>query len=361
MWSQTYQKKKLGLDIELTTNCNARCPQCSRTDQHNYLKRKEWLPIKQVSLKEFQNWFPKSEHLNSITNFHFSGTYGDPGMCKDLKYIVEYIISNTDTTTISINTNGSMRDEEFWFEIGVLGGKRLKIIFDVDGIDQEMHSFYRRGTNLKKILSNIETACQTMANIAVLTVVFQHNEDYVEEIQDMCRKLGVTEFDVVEGNNFEHGPTYSFIDEKGNQQELKQITRKDREQGLDRLNRIVRDHRHNLHETHKYIECAAAKEMSLQISSNGLVTPCCFLSQPLEQMTTYRPYLNHNTNITTNGKDELNNVMKKFINRNNDFNLNHKNIDEIVNDIWYTKELSSSFHSKDTSSFACKKVCGKCL
>ena len=45
MWSDTYQNAELNLDIELTTNCNARCPQCSRTDELNVNKRKDWLPF----------------------------------------------------------------------------------------------------------------------------------------------------------------------------------------------------------------------------------------------------------------------------------------------------------------------------
>ena len=89
MWSDTYQNAELNLDIELTTNCNARCPQCSRTDELNVNKRKDWLPLQQVSIEVFKKWFPIT---NSIKNFHFSGKFGDPGMCKDLKEIVEYII-----------------------------------------------------------------------------------------------------------------------------------------------------------------------------------------------------------------------------------------------------------------------------
>ena len=50
-------------------------------------------------------------------------------MCKDLKLIVEYIINNSKTTTISINTNGSMRNEEFWFDLCGIGKQRLELIF----------------------------------------------------------------------------------------------------------------------------------------------------------------------------------------------------------------------------------------
>ena len=355
MWSDTYQNAELNLDIELTTNCNARCPQCSSTDEINVNKRKDWLPLQQVSIEVFKKWFPIT---NSIKNFHFSGKFGDPGMCKDLKEIVEYIINSNDTSTISINTNGSMRDEDFWFSLGLLGKERIHIIFDVDGIDQKMHEFYRRGTNLKKVLSNLEATCQTLAKVSVLTVMFKHNENYIEDIQNMCRKLGVKNFDTVEGNAFWDGPNYDFIDEDGNKQVLEQITRKDREQGLERSDRRVRDHRH-WHKPYKEIVCLAAKDKNLQVTSKGLVMPCCHLST-LEKSIFYKRGLQHDEYISTNGNDDINPTMKDFIDNDKDFNLNYNTIDSIVNNVWYKEKLQKSWQSETSASFACKNVCGVC-
>ncbi len=354
MWSDSYNKSELNLDIELTTNCNARCPQCSRTDEMNVNKKKDWLPLQQVSIEDFKKWFPVTR---SIKNFHFSGKFGDPGMCKDLKKIVEYIISSNNVSTISINTNGSMRNEDFWFDLGLIGKERIHLIFDVDGIDQEMHSFYRRGTDLKKVLNNMESACQTLAKVSVLTVMFEHNENHIEEIQNMCRKLGVKNFDTVEGNAFVNGPTFDFIDEDGNKQVLKQITRKDREQGLERTDRRVRDHRHWF-KPYKKIVCLAAKDKSLQVASSGQVMPCCHLST-LEKTIFYKKGLIDNY-ITNNGDDEINPTMEKYINKSKDYNLNYNTIDKIVNSIWYNESLKQSWQSEKTASFGCKNVCGMC-
>ena len=365
MWNEYHRQSDLSLDIELTTYCNARCPQCSRTDQNDVNKRKHWLPLKQVTYNQFKKWFPK---VSGIRNFHFSGKFGDPGMCKDLYEIVKYILDSDETTTVSVNTNGSMRDEDFWFDFASLGKykpaceynkgdkERLHIIFDVDGIDQDMHSFYRRGTSLDKVLKHIKVACQTLSKVSVLTVMFKHNEDYIEDIQNMCKKLGVKHFDTVEGNNFQDGPEYLFVDENGKQQVLEQITRKDREQGLERTNRVVRDHRHDIN--YKEIVCAAAREKNLQVSSNGLVMPCCHLSA-LENHK-FASYNKEDEYLSTYGDYEMNNMLSEYINKSDDFNLNHKSIDDIVNNIWYVESLKNSWSSKDTASYACKKVCGKC-
>ena len=41
-----------------------------------------------------------------------------------------------------------MRMTDFWWDIGAKGQERVKIIFDIDGINQEMHEFYRSGVEL---------------------------------------------------------------------------------------------------------------------------------------------------------------------------------------------------------------------
>ena len=54
----TWRWHNLTFDVELTTHCNLKCPQCSRTDHRNNLNKMEWLPLTSVSLKDFMKWFP---------------------------------------------------------------------------------------------------------------------------------------------------------------------------------------------------------------------------------------------------------------------------------------------------------------
>ena len=68
----------------------------------------------------------------------------------------------------------------------------------------------------------------------------------------------------------------------------------------------------------------------------------------------------HDEYITTHGNGNINPLIQEYIDRYYDFSLYHKNIDEIVNDEWYSKSIKNSWSSKDTASFACKKVCGIC-
>jgi molybdenum cofactor biosynthesis enzyme MoaA len=356
MFNSHYVNGRLTLDIELTTFCNAKCPQCSRTDQFNALQPMSWLKLQQVSIDQFKSWFTKYD-CNKIKNFHFSGTYGDPGMCKDLKKIVKYIIDNSEETTVSINTNGGMRDEDFWWDIGSIGRERIKLIFDVDGIDQEMHNKYRRGVDLATVLKHIEVACMTPAKVEVLTVLFKHNQNYLDDIQAMCYKLGVREFDSVEGNNFKEGPVYEFSNEFGLPETLEQITYT----GPDREERRVRDHRHD-EMANKYtnISCQAANRANMKVSSAGLLTPCCYLSTGLEWEISLRKGMATEQYLTVDGKygGEKSQLVKEFIRRKDNFTLGNAPFSDIISDIWFNDLLKHSFKNKLDATYACKKVCG---
>ena len=105
-------------------------------------------------------------------SFEFCGTWGDPVMNRELLGMVQYIIDNSNAT-ISIDTNGSIRDEEWWWNLGIIGGRRLHATFAVDGIDQKMHSHYRRNTDLKKVLANMESISQTRSKQPQIVTLLQ--------------------------------------------------------------------------------------------------------------------------------------------------------------------------------------------
>ena len=159
------------LDIAITNLCNARCPQCDRTDKNNITKTYDYIPLTQWSFEDFKNKFP-IETLNDVEEYSFCGTWGDPMMCKDIQKIVQYIIDNS-KSNVSITTNGSIRNEEFYWNIGVLCGKRLSIVFDIDGINEDMHQKYRRGASLKRCLANMSTLSETQSIVLSQTILFK--------------------------------------------------------------------------------------------------------------------------------------------------------------------------------------------
>ena len=365
-WSKLYNSGKLHIDLEPTTYCNARCPQCARNDETKNLKTRPWLPMSSISLEEFMEWFPRDVIAN-IKNVHMSGTYGDAGMCKDLYKIAQYIMYFGVGTTLSVNTNGGMRDEEFWWDLGILCGKRLNMVFDIDGINQEMHGLYRRGVSLNKVLSNMKTISHTKARISTFTVLFKHNQDYLEQIKDMCKEHGATHCDHVESDRFKDKPYFEFLDEKGKTQLLEQTTKEEVMAGsFDRVGRRVRDHRHEEMKTeYKSIKCVYAANKSIKISARGLVTPCCYLGTPLENGPWQDEYYNTKTgkrmlqvSNAANKKDPIHYLMQEYIDNTDSFTLSNRGFIDIIDDPWWDK-LEETWNDLDTAPAACTTTCGE--
>ena len=197
MYNDIIKKNKLRIWLDLSTYCNAACPQCHRTNPDG-LGKVDWLPLIQWDLKQFQKAFPK---MDFIQEFEFCGSWGDPAMNKEIYEICEYIINNSEAR-IMIKTNGSMREGEFWWDLGVLCGNRLDVEFAVDGTTQEMHAKYRQKTVLAKVLEHLEIVAQTNARALVFTVLFKHNEDKIYDIAKMVYDLGAKKISLTPSNRF---------------------------------------------------------------------------------------------------------------------------------------------------------------
>ena len=135
-----YKARDLKLFVDISTYCNAGCPQCHRTDPVG-LGKAEWLPLIQWNIEEFKTAFPP-QVLKVTKTLNLCGTWGDPIMNRDIDKIVEYVVSVSDCAVV-IDTNGhivttaliSPRDEEVF--ITTSDGERVEAEFL--GLDSETH------------------------------------------------------------------------------------------------------------------------------------------------------------------------------------------------------------------------------
>ena len=209
--------------LDLSTYCNAGCPQCHRTNL-NGLGKQDWLPLIQWSLKEFKRVYPISS-LRKHARFEICGTWGDPCMNKEIFEIVEYIMAHTYDTKVQINTNAGMRKPEWWKKLGAMGGPRLEMWFDIDGITNDMHSLYRQKVDLDVVKKNVEAYCSTNGWANAHVIVFKHNQNYLFEIEELIRSLGSPGEIIFElSNRFYAGPVHKFINADGVEQQVEQAT-----------------------------------------------------------------------------------------------------------------------------------------
>lgn len=210
--------------LDISTYCNAACPQCHRTDP-NGLGKMDWLPLKKWDLKEFVNAFPAGS-MNRIGKFWLCGSWGDPLMSKDLLEICKHIIDHSNAN-IHINTNGGLRSPDWWEKLGNTCGKRLQIYFDIDGINNEMHAKYRRNVVLDTVLENMEAISNTPADVRAFIILFKHNENHMHDMINLAKLYGAQVCHVIKSDRFLVNNKFKFIDEEGNEEDLEEMTRKD--------------------------------------------------------------------------------------------------------------------------------------
>jgi len=216
----TPKSRRLKIWLDLSTFCNAACPQCHRTDP-NGLGKVDWLPLIQWSLKDFIKKFPV-DSIDKVTDFEICGTWGEPIMNKDISKICKYIIDNTEAT-IAINTNGGIRSTDWWQDLGNYCGNRLKVRFDIDGSTNEMHQKYRRGVNLQIVLKNMKALSMTKAKAQAFIILFKHNKDHLQDIINLARLHGASHAHVIKSDRFRSNKNkFYFINEEGDEEVLEE-------------------------------------------------------------------------------------------------------------------------------------------
>ena len=115
------------LHIELTDLCNARCPQCIRTDPRTG-EPQPWL----IKTQLYENDFKKivsPDDIKNINYVNFCGNYGEPLAARDLIPITKYLYEHNPKMHIDVATNGSVRSEDWWWDLlKVIQGKSFKVI-----------------------------------------------------------------------------------------------------------------------------------------------------------------------------------------------------------------------------------------
>ena len=164
------------IHIELTARCNASCPGCPRNVWGGYaipeLQKTEW------TLKQFEESF-SGDFLRQLDRILFCGNYGDPGTCRELISILQYIRTQS-SVEICLHTNGGMRNEKFWFDVGTVLQHNSKVIWSFDGLEDTNH-LYRKGVNWDRAWANAQSYISAGGYAVWEMLVFKHNEHQVEQ------------------------------------------------------------------------------------------------------------------------------------------------------------------------------------
>lgn len=244
----SYDKLEV-LDIEITTACNAACPECPRNiPSFNF---NEKIDQSEIDLETFKKFFD-NDLLRHIKKIQFCGDFGDPAASKDQLDIIKHCKSVNSALTIGLNTNGGLRNVDWWESLGnLLTAETDYVVFSIDGLEDTNH-IYRKNVRWKKLIENINAYISTGGNAHWDMLVFDHNRHQINECESLARELGFKFFRTKESNRH-LSPLYS--------------------QGIMPIIEVKDPD----------IKCFALQDRSIYITATGLCLPCCILGDTIFQ------------------------------------------------------------------------------
>lgn len=253
------------LEIELTNTCNAACPQCLRTNeqQPDHDQYQHNLDFDRMVINTTDKFWQNLSRIN------FNGNTGDNIAHPNFKQILIKVSAMAPNAVIVISTNGSLRNTDWWFDLGQILTKRHTVIFGIDGLENS-HHLYRVGTSWTKIIENAKAFIAGGGQAAWQMIPFKHNEDEIEQCQQLALKLGFASFAIRSENRFPKNqnsqPVYFKKKFSHNIQKSTKIDITDTIcQSMEQI------------DVGSTIQCVSQKTKWLAIYADGTVWPCCFL------------------------------------------------------------------------------------
>jgi MoaA/NifB/PqqE/SkfB family radical SAM enzyme len=331
------------IEIELTTQCQASCPMCSR----NFHGAKINKNIKNVSwsIEEFKKII-SFEVLNRVKIISFCGVYGDPLLCKDVLEICKYIKENSNVE-LRIHTNGSFRDANWWKTLADVLPQKHIVFFGIDGF-KESHEKYRIGTNFDKIIKNAKAFIKNGGVASAQFINFEHNIDDFDKLKLFLSDLGFYNVFQLNSDRFRNN-NFSVLDK--NLKEIYKLTPitsdvlsiKD-----DNIPMILNENKNIT------ITCRSSSQKELYIDANKHLYPCCETATIVYEIERLdEPNFN---SILPTLKNQILQIHKEYNNM-TCIDLIKTSIEEILSDSKYLQTWQKYWNLK--KSFVCSAVCGQ--
>jgi len=173
------------IEFELTSACNAYCPECKRT---MLAVKGEPVKPRHYNIWEIEKYFDPVD----LRGFwiKFCGVLGDPIACPDLYDISKYFLEKG-VEHIEVSTNAGLKTMAFWKRYGELSKEypdRLEIHFAIDGLTS---NDYRVGVNLDKVWNNVNTYLDAGGKACWQYIIFDYNKYEVEGARKLSEKKGM--------------------------------------------------------------------------------------------------------------------------------------------------------------------------
>lgn len=347
--------------IEITTYCNAACPQCPRNVQGSGLN--PYMPLLHLDRDTIDAAFSVA-HCENLKQIFFCGSYGDPIMHPDFLDILQDFRRKNSTLWLYIHTNGGVHDEKYWQEIATIMNGYGQIDFGFDGLGDTLH-LYRRNVKYDIAMRNARAFINAGGRAQWNYIVFKHNEHQVEQAQALSKEYGFFNFlPRKTGRFYDHTnessyPNWPVLDKHGYTEYVLEepVNEEWRNPSVQKIEVIKKMHgSFNEYLKQTPIQCDALLGNKVVITAEGLVLPCNFFEHNMYDArfhTFARPGANY-ASFTDSGKIQV----KEFIDQyKNELDINKKNLPDIFKS-YFWRDLVGSW-SDSNRIMECAMTCGE--
>jgi len=175
----------ISFSIEPTNHCNLKCPECP--SGLGALTR----PLGLLRSDDFKNWIDQIKDTGFYVQLFFQG---EPYINKNLPEMIKYAQQNK--IYVSISTNGHFINANNIDKI--LEAAPDKLIYSVDGLDEETYQNYRVGGTFAQVDSALRNLVKRKRQLKLKKpfiefqfIVMKQNEHLLEKVKTYCKEVGV--------------------------------------------------------------------------------------------------------------------------------------------------------------------------
>jgi MoaA/NifB/PqqE/SkfB family radical SAM enzyme len=347
--------------IEITTHCNAACPQCPRNTQGG--KINPYMPLVHLDRNTINSAF-SIEQCKKLKQIFFCGSYGDPIMHPEFLDILQDFRNKNPTLWLYIHTNGGLHNEQYWSKIASIMNGYGQIDFGFDGLEDTLH-LYRRNVKYDAAMRNARAFIAAGGRAQWNYIVFKHNEHQVEQARELSQEYGFFNFLARKtGRFYDHAnecayPNWPVLDKNKTieyflQEPAGHNWKNPSVHNVSVIKKMHGSFREYLEQTP--VKCDALLGNKVVITAEGLVLPCNFFEHNLYDARFYdnaMPGANA-ASFTSDGRIQV----KEFVDRYKDeLDINKNNLDDIFKSNFWV-ELVDRW-SNPNKIMECAMTCGE--
>jgi len=352
--------------LEITSYCNAACPQCPRNINGGVVN--PHMPLVHLERSIIDETFTE-EICAGVHQIFFCGAYGDPIMHPEFLDILRDFRRKNPTIWLYIHTNGGVHGAEYWHEIAVIINGYGHIAFGIDGLEDTLH-LYRRNVSYRRVISNAQAFIDAGGKAQWNFIVFKHNEHQVEQAREISCAMGFTDILVRKTGRFYNQTTMEELDQwpvqdrSGNVEYYLELPTQTeyRNKSMLFLPNLKKQYANikNYFDTTE-IKCDALLGKKVLINAEGVVLPCTFLNHKHDARYHVPDQLpGVNPLAMRNGVSTIDHFLDHF--GVNNLNIHHHTLEEVFSNGMWAALVDSFDKTLDNGRlFECANTCGSKL